>query len=102
LPHDRCNSLLEGKYLKLSHGLSKTLRVRELEIPIQLLSIPEAERIVPTVSLKAFAFLDDDKASIMAKLKDLLYTSTTSPKTKRDQFRLQAHGFFCATGKKKE
>ena len=100
LPHDRCNSLLEGKYQKLAHGLCNTMRVREIEIPIPLLAIPEADHIAPTVSVKAFAFLDHDENSIRAKLKEFLYTQTTNRKANGAQFRLQAHGFFCTTSKK--
>ncbi|MGH9425235.1 MAG: hypothetical protein ACRD2L_02895 [Terriglobia bacterium] len=94
-PRDRCNPLLEGKYQKLVRGLGRTSDVRELDIPLLRLALPEMERVAPTINLKAFTFLDRDETSIRDALKNILYVPTTKRKTQRDQFRMQTHGFFC-------
>jgi hypothetical protein len=96
LPRDRCNPLIEGKYQRLVRGLGKISGVRELDVPLSRLTLPEVERIAPTISLKAFTFMDRDEAGIREKLKNILYVPTTKREAKRDQFRVQAHGFLCA------
>ena len=94
LPHDVCSQLLEEKYQKLVYGLGRTRHISELGIPATRLPITEAEHLVPTLSLKAFVFLDEDEGVIKERLKDLLYVQTGNRKSKDDKFRLNAHGLF--------
>jgi len=94
LPHDVCSQLLDGKYRKLAYGLKRTCHALEANIAVSALPIPEVERLAPTVSLKTFAFMEKDEKLIKESLKELLYVRATSTKSKKDMFRLNAHGFF--------
>ena len=96
LPHDVCSQLLDGKYRKLAYGLGRTYHVSEAHVAVSVLPIPEVDRLTPTTSLKTFAFMENDEKSIKERLKELLYVRAVNTKSKKDMFRLNAHGFFSA------
>lgn len=94
LPHDMCSQLLDGKYRKLAYGLGRTHHASELNVAASVLPIPEVDRLAPTVSLKTFVFMGNDEKLIKESLKELLYVRAVNTKSKKDMFRLNAHGFF--------
>ena len=109
LPHDVCSQLLDGKYRKLAYGLGRNRLASEVNVAASVLPIPEADRLAPTVSVKTFVFMENDEDTIKESLKELLYVRAANTKSKKDMFRLNAHGFFSAineeshiVGKKKK
>jgi hypothetical protein len=94
LPHDVCSQLLDEKYRKLAYGLGRTCHASEVNIDASVLPIPEADRLAPTVSLKTFIFTGNEEQLIQESLKELLYVRAVNTKSKKDMFRLNAHGFF--------
>jgi hypothetical protein len=96
LPYDVCSQLLDEKYRKLAYGLRQTCHASEVNIDASVLPIPEADRLAPTVSLKTFIFTGNEEQLIQESLKELLYIRAVNTKSKKDMFRLNAHGFFSA------
>ena len=94
LPHDVCNQLLDGKYQKLVYGLTRTHNVSVMDISVATLPVPEASRVLPTVSLKVFVFRNDDEIGIRESLKEFLYVQAADRKSDTDKFRINAHGLF--------
>ena len=90
LPHDVCSQLLDRKYRKLAYGLGRTRLASEVNVAASVLPIP-------------------DEKLIKESLKELLYVRAANTKSKKDMFRLNAHGFFSSineeshiVGKKKK
>jgi len=94
LPHDVCNQLLDGKCQKLVYGLNRTHNVSVMDVSVATLPVPEASRVVPTVSLKVFVFKNDDESAIRESLKGFLYVQAADRKSNTDKFRINAHGLF--------